>query len=586
MDETPTEPIPPADPEHVDTPPPPETTASMAVPAVAKPVKGVPRRPILVAVLNLSGLGAGYLYLRRRLRWVLHLAITVGLLVGAYVANASSQPAVWEVVLGAWVLWMVLDGGLRARKLVRRAASPGGLGGPALPVVIGLILIGLVFGGVFVYRRAGDDALLAAYAAENDGDCRAAVSHFHAVTTTYELTLSTNAAAADAGIAECGSFLAADDKRQEKDFAAAVGLFRDYLSRYSSGALIGAARDRTARTYTEWSAALTGSNDFQGAVDNLELAANEFRDTPTGQAAKPSEAETYVAWAEYLASAKDYGDSIAKDEIVRQSFGQTPSASIATADEGAAYVAWADAFIAEESYGQGLAKYKIATDQFADTPAAGDASKAIDSVLAQGQSDLNAKLGCDAVTILEALITNELKTSEAKKSKPTALYYCGLFEYNKGNYALASQRFEELIDGYPNNDLVPAAKVKDVDALVRDLKQGIKRGSFFPSLTGSATAGTVVLEIQNSSPDISQVLLSGPSSKAVIIDGCSTCVRYDRPGPTFCPGTGPTVTVTLDAGTYQVIFTGEDPMRSKPIYYIWSLSGGSKYSLCVIGYTS
>lgn len=77
--------------------------------------------PLIVPLLNLTGLGLGYLRVRRRQRWLFHLALTAGLLAAAFGTNTCRAPLLWGVALGLWWLWMAFDGWRLARRRLKGA---------------------------------------------------------------------------------------------------------------------------------------------------------------------------------------------------------------------------------------------------------------------------------------------------------------------------------------------------------------------------------------------------------------------------------------------------------------------------------
>jgi len=83
--------------------------------------EGGKENPIIVFLLNLTGLGLGYLRLRQRRRWLFHLAITAGLLAAAFWANTCRAPLLWASILGLWWLWMAFDGRRLARRQIKDA---------------------------------------------------------------------------------------------------------------------------------------------------------------------------------------------------------------------------------------------------------------------------------------------------------------------------------------------------------------------------------------------------------------------------------------------------------------------------------
>ena len=219
------------------------------------------RWPPVVALLNLTGLGLGYLYMRRWLRWMIHFLLTAGLIATAFLTNGARRPGLWAAVLGAWVVWMAFDGWRLAR------AAPGAATGHRwLPVGVAVFLLVLEAAGIWGYRALGQRAFAEGMAAYWDADCRAAMQHFDRVTTLYELTLSPNVAADDAGIVECSLLVFAENARGQGEYAEAVDGYATYLDLYPESVLIVFARDALAATYGEWATHVRQTQDYQAAM--------------------------------------------------------------------------------------------------------------------------------------------------------------------------------------------------------------------------------------------------------------------------------------------------------------------------------
>ncbi len=119
------------------------------VPAPKAPAD--PVRAVAAGLLNLTGLGAGYLLLRR---WVLAgvcLAATAALLVLALPAEPDGVPAGLLVAYGLLLLVAALDAARRA------ATTP--LRNPVVAMVLGIVLLAVPAGGVVAYGAARDDAV-------------------------------------------------------------------------------------------------------------------------------------------------------------------------------------------------------------------------------------------------------------------------------------------------------------------------------------------------------------------------------------------------------------------------------------------
>lgn len=136
---------------------------------------GAPRSPIAAALLNLTGLGLGYSYLGRWWRQALHLVVTAGLVVIAFVTGAAALPWLWVAVTIGWLGWMAVDGFRQAREGHAPARHP-------LAVVGALALVGAMAAGYVLYGAAGARTYADAAAARDRGDCAAAVDGFGQVT--------------------------------------------------------------------------------------------------------------------------------------------------------------------------------------------------------------------------------------------------------------------------------------------------------------------------------------------------------------------------------------------------------------------
>jgi len=170
--------------------------------AEAPPPRGVPRWSPGVALLNLTGLGLGYLYMQRWLRWLIHFLLTGGLIAAAFLTNASHFPLLWMVVFGLWLLWMVFDGWRQARRLVQ-AAPVGTVGRPWLPIVLTVLIIGLEAAGFWGYRTLGYREFVKGQAAYQLGDYQLTHQYLDRVVSLYALSFAPYVTLAEEYLADC-----------------------------------------------------------------------------------------------------------------------------------------------------------------------------------------------------------------------------------------------------------------------------------------------------------------------------------------------------------------------------------------------
>ena len=251
-------------------------------------VRGVLRRPAIAALLNLSGLGAGYLYLHRWVRWVVHAAVMAALVVGAYTNDGHAHPALWVGAIGGWVVLGVADVALAARRAGRRSPPEArAVGAPSVGVALGVVLIAAAAGGFLAYQSKARSEFDSALAAHRAGDCARALRGYRTVTTTYELTFLPQIDRADRNAVECRSFQEAS-KGAPGDFGGAVRRYRAFLERYPTAILAASTRARIGQAYDRWGDQELKQLDYDGALAKYATATGEFAGTPGAAAAERS----------------------------------------------------------------------------------------------------------------------------------------------------------------------------------------------------------------------------------------------------------------------------------------------------------
>jgi hypothetical protein len=232
------------------------------------------------------------------------------------------------------------------------------------------------------------------------------------------------------------------------------------------------------------------------------------------------------------------------------------------------------------NYAGGLERLRTASQDYAGTPAETKADADVAAALKGATGELNPQKGCDALAVIDAFVAATIDTQQAIAARPAALYDCGQHLFQTKEYGSAVLQYDELLKKYPNSAFAARARAADVDAKVQELRSGAGNLSP-PQRSGSAVAGTVVLIFENDAPDAQEFLFSGPQSKAVLMGKCGACQRYSGQGPAFCPSVnGPTVTVTLTPGRYQVVLHTPAEATIRVGYGAWTLTTGSTYRAC------
>ena len=227
------------------------------------------RDPRIAALLNVSGVAAGYLYLGRWKRAAVVLLGTFLVLWFAAAHSASQSPGLWLTVAALGVGAVTFD----AWRLARRQHGVAVRGSmPRRPLVTAVTLVLLMVAGFVGYQVAGRSALADARAAHAAGDCPVALDRYASVQSRYELTLTSVTAAARADQRECQDLLDAEASSTPADFDA-------QLDRYPNGLLV--ARARAGRAEAYWQRGKSYSKRAADQADGLEatnLRRNAFMD--------------------------------------------------------------------------------------------------------------------------------------------------------------------------------------------------------------------------------------------------------------------------------------------------------------------
>lgn len=223
----------------------------VAIPAPRRPtvdLAGRRRDPRIAALLNASGLAAGYLYLGRWARAAVTVAVTAVVVWFAAAHTASKSPTLWFTIAALGVGAAMYDAWRLARPPHAMAtADPV----PRRPLAAALALLLLIVAGFVGYQAAGRSALADARAAHSAGDCPTALDRYASIQARYELTLTSVTSTARADRRECHDLLRAEAALAAGNYGSAPTEFDTQLRRYPDGLLIARARAGRAEAYLQ-----------------------------------------------------------------------------------------------------------------------------------------------------------------------------------------------------------------------------------------------------------------------------------------------------------------------------------------------
>ena len=473
------------------------------------------RSALAAVLLNLTGFGLGYLYLRRWLRAAACIVIALLLVVVAFTNDAASSPWLWRVLAALWVATTAFDAWWVARCVPR----PATWGRQLRPVAVGLVAVLAVVAGYVGYGTAGRSVYAAGVEAQGRADCAAGNGAFAAVTGPFELTLSRDVPAADARRAECTEYLAAESAERAGAHADAVAGYRDFRREHPGSPLEPFAREGSIRALLAWAGALRGSGDLDGVIDRYRDLLGELGADPRTQQAREDLAATYVDRA-----------AAARETMA-----------------GAAGQARVDALRAA------MQDLLLIGRELPDTPSAAGAAQAVLDTFTEANSAVAAGRFCDALPVLDYAVTlpeSAGVAAVAHADRARSLSGCGLASYDAGDLTRASDRFATLVAEYPDDPGVPQARSALIAAEV-----GRSASVPLPLPAPLGAPGSEPVVVYNAAATEVRVLVTGPTAHEITLPPCPGCPPAYVGGAESCPGAAgmPSTTIQLRPGAYYVL---------------------------------
>ncbi|MEU1039141.1 hypothetical protein [Streptomyces sp. NPDC005907] len=495
------------------------------MPSAPPPAPADPLRAVAVALLNCSGLGLGYVLVRRRLLAAVCCAAT-GILL--FVALPADPDGVSGIALTTYVVFLVLaavHGGIVG--LRTRLAWP-----PRAPLAIGLglLLLAVPAGGVVLYDGARDEAT--------------------------EQMLLDRLERADRLVraAEGKPFTGA-----ESDFRDAWRVYSDLLDDHPGSRAADRVPD-SMRTYYTTVGAAYEDKKYCDAIPSLTYLRTVSRSTDK----------------EVLGSLATW-----PDDRLATSLYECGSDGLAEGD-----AAWPTRFgelltafpeseqAAKVEPAVGSAVDRAVKDVRGDEPcAAVERLKALSSQVA-GLKGEEAGAG-------QALAED---VGRADRSADSGAYDCGVDQYKDGDFAEAVTTMNDFADeneGHKNR--ARARKIAIAAEIAQTIPAAGKR------LPTTASGGSISVTLKNDSPDEITVLFTGPVTGSVTLKGCGSCTAYATSstlarGFKPCSDSGkkyPQRTISLPVGTTYFLHKPKSGISgTTPASDTAKLSSGYVYTEC------
>ncbi len=445
-----------------ETPAPPQEAAMEPKPAgpveeVAPPAPPAPPFfPWAVPLLNLSGLGLGYLYIRRRGRWLLGLLLLLGLVALAGPAQVVLPPPVAVLLPLPALLWGVVDGWRLARR--PQEQGPALLFRGGLLLLLGLLLLAVEAVGLWVGLEAGRQALDAGLAAYHQADCRTARSHLQA---TLWFPLLPRWGQGMTANRVCGLLLRAEEALAAGDTASALTTYEEFLRRFPDSPPVAAARQGAAAALAGQAGQLADQGNLAGAIETGRRLLEEYPATAAGQNAPALLVDLYLEQAVQLESQGAYSEAIALYETVLGTYPQIPAATEALTAVVQAHRRQAGRLRDPGRPAEAIALYTRLLERYPREAAAATRAIAATHLEWAGQLRREQAYGA-AVDHYQTVLIHYAETPAAQSAArelPVTYLEWGTHLRRAALYPAAIGRYQNLLDEYP--DSPAAAEVPD-----------------------------------------------------------------------------------------------------------------------------
>jgi hypothetical protein len=421
-------------------------------------------RAAAVAVLNLSGLGLGFVLIRRWRSAVACWIATALLLLITLPATPGGVPVAVTVIYLLFLLLAAVRGAMRAARtpLTRPASSQMAFG-------LAIVMLAVPISGTILFDNARQEAI--------------------------QRMLLSRLAQADAAITAAEAEPAAT---AEPAYGAALGTYQDLLDHHRTSRAAKLVPARLATFYQHVSAPFD-SRDYCGAIEPLTY----LRSLPSGTISAADLGslvkfpDDRLATSLYQCGVNALGGKA--DPTAAQDLNQLMSMFPASVQAGKVEPAVAAA-ISAAAAGLTGADPCGATSTLTGL---GTQAKALTSGVASVADALKKDAAADG---------NDVESGS---------YDCAVSQYKSGKFSDAQSAMDSFVSTYPNDPNKALAQKFSIAAQIA--QEDSDAGKVTPNLTAG---GSVSITISNDSPDPMQILYTGPATGTVNIGACTGCKVY------------------------------------------------------------
>ena len=470
------------------------------------------------ALLNLSGVGAGYFYLRKWLFFGINVGVTIALLVTAAILGAADNLLVWVPSLLLWILITVVHGLFAGRAHDRRLM---GIGRPPsakpMPMILAACLVLVMAASLLGVWQAGEWRLRVADAAHASGDCDTAIDTYNGVESGFQLSMSPSLMnRARSGVEACELLRRAQADVENEAYDHALESYGEYFAHGSA----------------QW-------EDTDGSVAEVHLdyasqLATEADELYSGEVTEEVEEAFRQAQETYTFVAEDFSDTPAAGEV--------PAALVDL--------------------------YDLATGDYADESWCG----------AFGQIDMFDGLNWDSAPEIADRIEEE-RPNAALKCGWDQVDEENFDEAEEQVEFLTADYPDHEADEVEDLERhIGAGRIEQQMDLAIIVGESDLDGTAWETGGGDK----VKVQYVNHTDEDMRFLYVGPDAVhgEVIIEPCDSCDTSSAPTDTSCLSDSNAMDLTLDPGEYRIVIGSVDGFTSRPLHNTIKMKAGETYADC------
>jgi tetratricopeptide (TPR) repeat protein len=458
------------------------------------------------AILNLSGLGLGYMHLKQWRRWGIRFGVTIAILTIATVLKGSQMPWLWIPLWFIWIGWMTLDGWLQGKRVIHTKNRI---------IISSIISLGVIAFGILIWvisYAVGTSIYKNGLKSFEKNDYQSALTKLNLFSNIFQLTFSPSIINAEVmrdqsallifgkesltnfnyedsveaysafiglypdseKIPGVSSQLAAAYHQwafslfQKKAYAEADAKYAILFDQYYYSTEITAAEEESGDMYMEWALSLRQAGDFETAIEKYEPL--EKNDKVSGSALADEMSETYVEWGDQLNKKGDYETAQEKYEVTINDYGGSAAAKNAYNKSAANLLMWGKSSFGHGDFESSVNNLQKILDQYPDSSSVADAKGLLPDAMLEWVKQLYAGLDYERTAeITQKMIDDFPETEQTKQARvtfSTALIGWGQQLSKESRFILALEKFDLAEQETQDKDLTTTAKDEYKTALI------------------------------------------------------------------------------------------------------------------------